>query len=597
MTPINILLFCSLLLFAVSVVMFGGLQERQRGFRASERESAVWAVFQARIEVKDFVEALVAALSDDTPAAVQAILTRYDVLYARAGLLNEGSLATHASEFAEFGVLARKIRSDILALAETIDGADGDDKILRADIPMLLAAAKEIDGDAGRLASAAKATNNVAAVAERQQIKDLNVRFAAVVGGLVLLFGLIVVLQGVQMRQISGAGRELAILSNRNARAAEAAEAGTRAKSAFLAAMSHEIRTPLNGIIGMADIVARGSLTGVQSEQVAIIRQSGGLLLDILNDILDFSKVESGHADIDPRDFFLADIVRTVRSVVSSRVEEKGIDLTIDVPDVVMRADPVRLRQVLVNLVGNAVKFTQRGSVHLSAEVLPDGSTVRFLVEDTGIGISPEAIPALFQEFSQVDAGLARRFEGTGLGLAISKKLVNAMGGDIGVTSVPGLGSRFWFEIAGGDIRPRETAVPAPRTVSPPVDTKAFSGRILVVEDNSTNQMVICALLGLIGLKSAVVANGQAALDILERESFDLALVDMQMPLLDGPSTAREVRARGYKLPMLGLSANVSVADRQACIDAGMIDFLSKPITLEKLSAALAPFLTNTVAA
>ena len=260
-----------------------------------------------------------------------------------------------------------------------------------------------------------------------------------------------------------------------------------------------------------------------------------------------------------------------------------------------VRNDPVRLRQVLINLVGNAVKFTPRGSIRLTAEVR-DAAVIRFTVEDTGIGIAAEAIPRLFQEFSQIENGLTRRFEGTGLGLAISKRLVQAMGGDIGVTSVPGLGSRFWFEIDGGDIRQRDKALPLPAPHHAE-SGRQLAGRVLVVEDNVTNQMVICALLRLVGLKSVVAQNGQVALDMLEHEVFDLALVDMQMPVLDGLATARQIRARGYELPLLGLSANVSVADRQACLDAGMDDFLSKPITLERILDAIEPWLSSRAAA
>ena len=211
-------------------------------------------------------------------------------------------------------------------------------------------------------------------------------------------------------------------------------------------------------------------------------------------------------------------------------------------------------------------------------------------MEDTGIGIAGEALPQLFREFSQVENGLARRYEGTGLGLAISKRLVEAMGGRIGVDSVAGLGSRFWLEIPAGELHERTGT--APGMPSPGKTARAFAGHVLVVEDNATNQLVTCAMLRLLGVTSSVAENGQVALDMLAKgECFDLALMDMQMPVLDGLSTAREIRARGLNLPLVGLSAAALVSDRRACLDAGMDDFISKPVTVDRLADALAPWL------
>jgi signal transduction histidine kinase/ActR/RegA family two-component response regulator len=585
-TSINLLILLSIVVFAAAFTMFGGLQERQRALRAQARESVVWAVFQGRVEVKDFIEALVLATTDPQTEALAEVLTRYDVLYSRAAFLQEGTYVLHASQFEDIQAISGALHAAIMDLAPRIDAVAGDPGRLRALLPELLAAAREIDGQVGRLVAAAKVSSNAAAVADRDEVRHLYRSSAMAVVALVAVIGLIMLLQGIQVRQIARAGRQMEILSERNARAAEAAEAGTRAKSAFLAAMSHEIRTPLNGIIGMTEVLARSRLSAEQADQVSVIRQSGALLLDVISDILDFSKVESGHAEIEVRDVALVDVARTVRSVVLPRLQEKGLVLELDVPDLVVRNDPARLRQVLVNLVGNAVKFTAAGSIRLSAACAPDGS-VRFEVHDTGIGIAEDALPLLFREFSQVESGLARRFEGTGLGLAICKRLVEAMGGRIGVDSVLGLGSRFWFEIPGGEARPRAAAAPAPEH-----NARALAGQVLVVEDNPTNQLVTCAMLRKLGLDPSVAADGQAALDILARQPFDLVLIDMQMPVLDGPSTARAMRSRGMTLPIVGLSANVLVSDRRICLDAGMNDFLSKPVTIEKLAAALARWLS-----
>ena len=587
-TSINLLILASIVVFVAAATMFASVRERQRGLDAAARESVVWSVFQGRVEVKDFIEALLVAGSSEDPAALGEVLTRYDVLYSRADFFQEGSFALHANQHREIRDLATAVQSAILDAAPRLDAVADDPHRLRAALPELLAAARDMDARVNRLVAAAKVSTNISAVTDRAEVRDLYQRSAMAVVALVGVIGLIVVLQSIQLRQIARAGRQMEILSERNARAAEAAEAGTRAKSAFLAAMSHEIRTPLNGVIGMTEILARGSLSSEQSGQLSVIRQSGALLLEIINDILDFSKVELGLVDMEVRDFSLVEVIDTVRSVMLPRLAEKALALEIAVPDVMMQNDPARVRQVLVNLIGNAVKFTPRGRVRVSAICGPNRA-VRFEVQDTGIGIAPEALPLLFREFSQVENGLDRRYEGSGLGLAICKRLVEAMGGEIGVESVVGLGSRFWFEIPGGDVRPRG----APAAPEPAEDREtALAGRVLVVEDNLTNQLVTCAMLRHLGVQSRVADDGQAALAELAREAFDLVLIDMQMPVLDGPSTARAIRARGMDLPLIGLSANVLVSDREICLDAGMNDFLSKPVTIDKLAAALAPWLS-----
>jgi signal transduction histidine kinase/ActR/RegA family two-component response regulator len=554
-----------------------------------DRETVIWPVLQTRIEVKEFIDALLRAAADGSAARLDEVRLRYDVLYSRADFLRQGLFAASIREFPALDAAALVMHDAVTGLAPVVDDTAGDPAALRAALPALLAGARQIDHDAAALATTAKATSNAAVLADRAMVSALYSRLAISVAALVGVIGLVVVAQAHQLRQLAHARQELETLNDLNVGAAKAAEAGTRAKSAFLAAMSHEIRTPLNGIMGMAELVATGSLSPEQSAQLALIRQSGAHLLEIVNDVLDFSKVESGCVSIELADFPLRELVEMVGAVVAPRVEQKGLTLDLDVPDVIMRNDPTRLRQVLVNLAANAAKFTESGGIRISAAPRGDG-LVRFEVEDTGIGIAETALPMLFREFSQVENGMTRRYDGTGLGLAICKRLVEAMGGAIGVHSVPGLGSRFWLEIPGGDLRPRPAAEPAPRHEEQP--PRRFAGHVLVVEDNPTNQIVTCAMLRRLGLSCEVAENGRVALDRLDADArFDLALLDMQMPVLDGLSTAREIRARGLALPLVGLSADVMVSDRQACLDAGMNDFVAKPASLERIADALAPWL------
>jgi two-component system, sensor histidine kinase len=568
---INLLILVSIVVSVTAITLFGGLKERQRGISAAARESVVWGVFQGRIEVKDFIEAIVLAMASASDAALEEVVIRYDVLYSRADLFVEGTVAEHTASFAETDALAREIHASIMTLAPSMDRVAGDPSAMRAELPGLLVAARGIDEMARQLATAAKTTSNLAAVADRKEVSDLYAKMAAAVLALVAVIALIVILQGIHLRQI--------------ARAAEAAEAGTRAKSAFLAAMSHEIRTPLNGIVGMSEILDRSGLSADQAGHLAVIRQSGALLLDVINDILDFSKVESGRAEIAPREFTLSELAQSLRAVFLPRMAAKGLDFSVDMPDVSLTSDPARIRQILVNLVGNALKFTGSGSVRVLARQTGEG-LMRFEVRDTGIGIAADAMPQLFQEFSQIESGLARRYEGTGLGLAICKRLAEALGGRIAVESQPGRGSLFWFELPCAPIvaRPQRRPAHSPVEAGP---TPRFRGHALVVEDNPTNQLVTCGMLKHLGLRSTVAENGRSALDMLATQEFDLALIDMQMPVLDGLATAREIRARGLQLPLIGLSANVLVSDRQDCFDAGMDDFLSKPVTLERMAESL----------
>ena len=379
--------------------------------------------------------------------------------------------------------------------------------------------------------------------------------------------------------------------------ARDAANAANVLKSQFLANMSHEIRTPLNGVLAMAEVMAMGDMSEVQRERLDVIRQSGGLLLAVLNDVLDLSKIEAGKLTLLVEDFDLEAAIAPTRDAFAVIAQGKGLEFKVEIDDSAAgawRGDSDRIRQIVGNLLSNAVKFTLRGQVRARFARAPETGALRLTVSDTGVGIAPEKQLGLFEKFVQADNSATRRFGGTGLGLAICRELTQMMGGSITVESTEGHGSTFAVDLPleRGQLRERE-----PVQAAAPTDVEEGALRLLAAEDNPTNQQVLEAVMGALGVDVDIVPDGQMAFEAWRDGAYDLVLMDIQMPVMDGIDAARAIRVAEREMgrprtPILALTANALSHQVDEYMAAGMDGHIAKPIEIAKLYDAISRALT-----
>ncbi|HEX5311993.1 response regulator [Aquabacterium sp.] len=400
-------------------------------------------------------------------------------------------------------------------------------------------------------------------------------------------------------REVAAASAKLKTSNRALEDAKLAAEAANLAKSAFLATMSHEIRTPMNGVLGMASLLRRTPLDGRQQDYLDKIQTSGEHLLAIIDDILDFSKIEAGKVQLADHDFLLSDLVTDAWTLMGERANAKGLEqkTLCAHPGLALRGDKTRIEQALVNFLGNAVKFTEKGSVTLSCHIEEEtdaGYLMRFEVADTGIGMTQEQQERVFDAFEQADSTTSRKYQGTGLGLAITRRIAQLMEGETGVRSSPGAGSTFWFTCRLGK---GHIAQPVPDPIAEAAEVvlaRDFRGRrILVADDEPINREIMVCLLEDVGLEVDMATNGKDVLQKVEQSPYDIVLMDMQMPELDGLGATQALRALPGqdRLIIMALTANAFDDDRARCLAAGMDDFIAKPfhppVLFEKLLRAL----------
>ncbi|MGS4989751.1 ATP-binding protein [Roseibium sp. RP-7] len=596
---VQIFLVCTVL------AIFSMLVKREGQLHDAIREDAIWAVYQLDRETRAVYELVQHVKYRIGEAGVEAaqeavaprdLVTRYDILYSRLSVLANSKYNVFFEQSPNFRSRITTIQTKILAIEPVFNEIAAKKNYTDIDFAPVEETLGKIRSATNEFLVRTNATISEARAEARNDVFHVQMlaflfMFAIVVAALFLALHMLLQVRIVKQTR-EGMNRAAAEFE----KAYEAAEAGNKAKSEFLATIGHEIRTPLNGILGMAELLAQKQLPEEETGYVRTITSSGNTLLEMINEILDFAKIEYGSLETEQIGFRLDELVQEAAAVVEGKALEQNDELKLNIDPTLEKAfiksDPTRLKRVLLNLLSNAVKFTENGSIHVdvvAGKVVAETLELKISVKDSGIGIAEEAQKQLFTAFHQVDSSISRRFGGTGLGLAICKQIVEAMGGSIGVFSIPGEGATFSFtlpvqlahapaaNLTGLDSGSTPTAL-IPRL------------RILLVEDNVINQRVATKLLERLGQEVIVASDGREAIKHVQDATFDLVLMDVQMPDLDGIAATRLIRNIGApfdKLPIVAMTANASDRHRQDCLDAGMNAFESKPVTFQRLATIL----------
>ena len=579
------------LLLVILTVLLVEVWHRQTQLIDGIRENALWSAYQLDREATQLQAAISIALSKKRPvkADMRAMTIRYDILYARIKELRHSKFQDYFSLDPHIESGLSGLNEAIMGLAPTFDAIAAGALPGKADLAALMDAVQSVVKQSGAFVVYTNGASSTANAENRSRILEVQTTSAIMTGVLVISVIFLIATLRRQLNAVREAGLSLETMTTELTTAYEAADAGNRAKSQFMATMGHEIRTPLNAILGMAELMQMSNLPEEEKANVHVIRASGEALLEILNEILDYSKIEHGSLQLEARPIELRSFVESTAAIIRGRAEEKGFDIAVVVPQTlsapVVATDPTRLRQVLLNLLSNAVKFTDRGGVTLRLEERRDGDRLLacFEVTDSGIGIDAEGMEKLFKPFSQVDASISRKYGGTGLGLTICKQIIEKLGGTIGVRSTIGEGTTFHFELPVIAASLVESDA-ASSQLGPQGALKAH--RVLLVEDNKVNQQVATRFLTRLGQTVTIAENGIEALEITGRDPFDIILMDMQMPVMDGIEATRQIFARGglaASTPIVAMTANDSDSDRALCSEVGMVGFLSKPISMERL--------------